>query len=120
MKSILTIPRSALIKSIRNIHGKSVDEFSRRSSIAGYQSENHKVKTDDGYILTLHRLLPQSKTASKGSAFLMHGLFRNSADFIASGSKIALAYYLSDHGYEAQILKRAREAKHKVERILEV
>lgn len=79
-----------------------VDDISHRLKHAGYRGEEHKVKTDDGYILKIHRVLPKKHTAHKGSAFLMHGLFRNSSDFLATGPKTALAYYLADHGYDGK------------------
>ena len=102
MMTFLSIPRSGISFSTRNFHVSALnlaDEFSRRSKSAGYESESHKVKTKDGYILTLHRLLPKPQPAFKGSAFLMHGLYRNSTDFIAAGPNKSLAYLLSDNGY---------------------
>lgn len=78
----------------------AVDEVSHAVKNAGYRAESHKVKTEDGFILKVHRVLPKKNSIERGSAFLMHGLFRNSSDFLASGPKIALAYYLADHGYD--------------------
>lgn len=87
------------------------DDVSNALSKAGYRGECHKVKTEDGYILKLHRVLPKKHSVHKGSAFLMHGMYRCSTDYLASGPKIALAYYLADHGYDVW-LGNARGTKH--------
>lgn len=79
------------------------DSFTHTVENAGYRSESHKLKTEDGYILKLHRVLPKKHSSHKGSAFLMHGLFRDSSDFLATGPKTALGYYLADHGYDGKI-----------------
>lgn len=76
------------------------DAVTERIKSAGYQGECHETKTDDGYILKIHRILPKQNCDIKGSAFLMHGLFRNATDFLSSGPKTALAYYLADNGYD--------------------
>merc|ERR1711915_679625 len=46
----------------------------------GYGCEVHKVPTEDGYILTLHRILPKNwTTASNGvPVLLQHGLLSSS------------------------------------------
>lgn len=77
-----------------------VDEVSYAIRDAGYRGESYMTKTEDGYVLKIHRVLPRKHSTQKGQAFLMHGLFRNSSDFIATGPKIALAYYLADNGYD--------------------
>lgn len=84
----------------KTISDRHEDEVSNAVKNAGYRGEVHKVKTVDGYALKVHRILPAKQSVHKGTAFLMHGLFRNSSDFIATGPKIALAYYLADHGYD--------------------
>lgn len=82
----------------RSFH--DADSVTERIKVAGYQGEYHRTKTDDGYVLKIHRVLPKQHSDFKGSAFLMHGLFRNATDFISSGPKTALAYYLADNGFD--------------------
>jgi len=88
-----------------------VDEFSHVVNVAGYRSESHRVKTEDGYILKVHRLPPSKHSVQRGSVFLMHGLYRNSADFLASGPNNCLTYYLADNGYDVW-LGNARGTKY--------
>lgn len=91
----------SVIHQARRIH-YGVDEVTHKIKSAGYHGESHKVKTDDGYLLKLHRVVSKKPLDYKGSVLMMHGLFRSSADWLASGSKIALAYYLADHGYDGK------------------
>ena len=65
---------------------------------AGYPVESHDVVTEDGYILTLHRI-PASNQSS-GVVFLQHGLMSSSADWVLSGPHHALAYQLAQAGYD--------------------
>lgn len=71
---------------------------------AGYQGEAHRVETEDGYLLKVHRLLPKTKDKqSEGQpVFLMHGILATAADFLVTGPEIALAYLLADSGYDGR------------------
>ncbi|CAG5053917.1 unnamed protein product [Parnassius apollo] len=72
-------------------------------ALHGYISESHTITTDDGYILTLHRI-PNSKNVGAPSprktALLHHGLLGSSADWVIPGPGKGLAYLLSDAGYD--------------------
>ncbi|XP_066249516.1 lipase 3-like [Euwallacea similis] len=66
-----------------------------------YPVEIHRTTTDDGYVLTLHRI-PHSKTSStapKGTVLLMHGLLCSSADWVVLEKK-SLAFILADAGFD--------------------
>ncbi|XP_015121087.1 lipase 3-like [Diachasma alloeum] len=63
---------------------------------AGYVLDEHIIETDDGYLLTLHRL----RNESGSPIFLQHGLLSSSADWFSLGKEKALAYLLSDLGYD--------------------
>lgn len=73
-------------------------------ALHGYNSESHTVVTDDGYILTVHRI-PYSRYAlntssPKKTVLLHHGLLGSSADWVIPGPGKGLAYVLSDAGYD--------------------
>ncbi|XP_029169361.1 lipase 3-like isoform X2 [Nylanderia fulva] len=64
---------------------------------AGYPAEAHVVTTEDGYLLTLHRI-PGSNNSLP--ILLQHGLLCSSADWVFLGKGKALAYLLADQGYD--------------------
>ncbi|XP_055901807.1 lipase 3-like [Eupeodes corollae] len=73
----------------------------------GYPFEEHSVETSDGYILGVHRIpyspKPKVKVPSKKPrpvVFLMHGLLASSSDWVLLGPETALAFQLSDAGYD--------------------
>lgn len=66
----------------------------------GYPSEAHVVLTEDGYLLTLHRIPGKMNSPP---VLLQHGLLGSSADWVLSGPKKALGFILADHGYDVWI-----------------
>eukprot|EP00092_Neocalanus_flemingeri_P040675 GFUD01044286.1.p1 GENE.GFUD01044286.1~~GFUD01044286.1.p1 ORF type:complete len:433 (+),score=113.78 GFUD01044286.1:321-1619(+) len=81
-------------------HSKPTDEM---IIDAGYPSETHTVVTDDGYILTLHRIphdVGGTYNRTRPVVFLQHGLLSSSADWVVTGPGKALAFLLSDQGYD--------------------
>ena len=60
-----------------------------------------QVVTEDGYILTVHRI-PQYSGHSP-PVFLQHGLMSSSADWVLTGPHHALAFLLSDAGNDLTI-----------------
>jgi len=73
----------------------------------GYKVEEHFVQTKDGFILGLHRMLPQEgshcdgeRADSKGVVFFQHGFMQNSEAFIVRGPGKSLPYILVDLGYD--------------------
>ncbi|KAG5311345.1 LIP3 Lipase, partial [Pseudoatta argentina] len=63
---------------------------------AGYPAEAHIVQTEDGYLLTLHRI-PGNK---KLPMLLQHGLLGSSADWVIPGKDKGFAFILADRGYD--------------------
>ena len=59
----------------------------------GYPAETHQVVTEDGYILTMHRI-PYTKsspqTDKRPAVYIQHGLTSSSADWLVAGPKKAL------------------------------
>lgn len=72
------------------------DEFLQIIYKNGYDGTRFEVETRDGYYLGLHKI--NSKNYNGKNVLLMHGLYRNSIDYIATGKEIALAYFLADQG----------------------
>ncbi|XP_033217072.1 lipase 3-like isoform X2 [Belonocnema kinseyi] len=69
----------------------------------GYHPESHEVKTDDGYLLTLHRICGKSENPvcqDKPVVFLQHGILSSSSDWVVMGPSNGLGYLLADAGYD--------------------
>ncbi|KOB72805.1 Acid lipase-2 [Operophtera brumata] len=73
-------------------------------ALHGYHAESHTVVTEDGYILTIHRIPFAKKASSKISpqktVLLHHGLLGSSADWIIPGPRKGLPYILAELGYD--------------------
>ncbi|XP_015184619.1 PREDICTED: uncharacterized protein LOC107070697 [Polistes dominula] len=63
----------------------------------GYPSEGHTISTEDGYLLTLHRIPGKLKSHP---ILLQHGLLSSSADWVLTGPRKSLAFILADYGYD--------------------
>ncbi|XP_063697759.1 lipase 3-like [Culicoides brevitarsis] len=75
----------------------------------GYPAEVHEVTTQDGYVLTLHRIpkSPKTKNSTKSSPILfVHGIGVSGSLFIVPIPSVdkGIAYMLSDAGYDIWIL----------------
>lgn len=70
----------------------------------GYPVEQHKVTTEDGYILELHRIphgLNNANETNKPAVLLQHGLLCSSADWVNNGGpESSLGFLLADRGYD--------------------
>ncbi|EFN60341.1 Lipase 3 [Camponotus floridanus] len=65
---------------------------------AGYPVETHVITTEDGYLLTLHRIPGGNDSLP---VLLLHGMISSSADWVVLGKNKAFAYYLlADQGYD--------------------
>jgi lysosomal acid lipase/cholesteryl ester hydrolase len=62
----------------------------------GYPAETHTVTTEDGYILTMHRIpySPKSPAAPNTPVvFLQHGLLGSSSDWVILGPNKSLCEF---------------------------
>lgn len=72
----------------------------------GFQFEEHKFHTGDGFLLHMHRIYKKEFQQSKSNnnhlfepIILQHGLFQSSGIFITNEEK-SLAFYLASQGYD--------------------
>ncbi|CAG9134874.1 unnamed protein product [Plutella xylostella] len=82
----------------------SIDTFLNATEICekyGYEVEEHTVTTEDGYMLTLHRVLGTENTTSNGKVvLLMHGIMDSADSWVLQGKDQALAFILADEGFD--------------------
>lgn len=69
---------------------------------AGYPAEAHIVTTEDGYLLTVHRI--PGRTGSR-AVFLQHGLLESSADWIITGREKSLGIFEINYHHILSVIK---------------
>lgn len=74
--------------------------FRQQVEAQGLLFEQHQVTTDDGYILTVHRI--KARTTQRGARvlFLQHGIFSRAETWISNTPEHAVAYILANAGYD--------------------
>ncbi|CAK1553107.1 unnamed protein product [Leptosia nina] len=83
------------VEGAPHVHMNATDLLRNRN----YNVEEHSVQTDDGYILTMFRVLPKQVTDEKRPVvFLMHGLLGSADDWLLMDK--SLTYMLVDAGFE--------------------
>lgn len=72
----------------------------------GFESEEHQVTTEDGYILTMHRVYKKNQegdasNTQKGKAvFMQHGFLDSSLLWVINEPDYAPAFMLANEGYD--------------------
>ena len=64
----------------------------------GFKFERHQVKTEDGYILEMHRVF-KDKSSQKPAIFIQHGILSNSEAFVLHKEKSA-AFKFANEGFD--------------------
>ena len=74
---------------------------------AGFQFEEHKIQTDDGYILTAQRIPGRLKEVRGGSpkqpVQLQHGVIDQGGTWFFNEASKSLALQLADEGYDVWV-----------------
>jgi len=69
----------------------------------GYPAEKHEVITEDGYIITIHRVphgRGQTSNGSRPVVYLQHGLLSSSASWVVNFPDQSPGFLLADAGYD--------------------
>lgn len=94
-----SIPEKRPFKKALGYYEDSYLNFTELTTKYGYRTETHNVVTDDGYILTMFRLLP--KCSPRGFPILMmHGIYDTSDEYILTGPETGLGYVLSNNCFD--------------------
>lgn len=67
---------------------------------AGFPLEVHKATTEDGYVLTMHRINDNNRPSQKPPILLQHGLWSSSDDWVAPGPEKSLGFLLARNGFD--------------------
>ncbi|XP_019450658.1 PREDICTED: triacylglycerol lipase 2-like isoform X1 [Lupinus angustifolius] len=72
----------------------------------GYTCQEHKVTTEDGYILSLQRMPAglSGKTAYKPPVLLLHGVFIDAVVWVFNSPNESLAFILADNGFDVWLV----------------
>lgn len=74
--------------------------FTELTNKYGYSTEEHIITTDDGYLLTVFRILSKCDQVLKYPILLVHGIVDTSDAWILTGPKSGLGYVLSNNCYD--------------------
>lgn len=91
LSNITTLP---ITQKINNATG-----FVEIATKYGYKTEEHEVKTEDGYILILHRIPPRDNCVKKTPIFMLHGILQTSGSWLGVG-EISPGFIVSDDCYD--------------------
>ncbi|CAG9783225.1 unnamed protein product [Diatraea saccharalis] len=96
------IPEARDLKRALGLNEDSYLNFTELTTKYGYKSEEHTVTTEDGYILTIFKILSKCDDNSSQSypILLMHGLIDSSDVFIVAGAEFGLGYVLARNCYD--------------------
>ena len=67
---------------------------------SGFLFEDHKVTTDDGYILTLFRIRSKNFESGSPAVLLQHGIFDTADAWVMHDADKAPAFVLASQGYD--------------------
>ncbi|KAK7863251.1 hypothetical protein R5R35_001461 [Gryllus longicercus] len=102
-------PAKAVVRAVRAAAPELFVNLTQRLSSWGYPLETHTVRTEDGYLLTVHRI-PHGRAGANASApapaagrppvLLQHGIISCSEYWVLGGPDNAPALLLADQGYD--------------------
>jgi len=102
IKEAVRLGRGSLEASKVVSGGETIDKKNTIQLIheAGYKTEEYKLVTEDGYMLTVQRIVADRIVPNKPVVFLQHGLLCSSSDWVFNGKNESLGFILADAGYD--------------------
>lgn len=94
------LPEARELKKALGYNEDTYFNFTELTSKYGYQSEEHTITTDDGYILKSFRILPKCNGNKLYPILLMHGILDTSDVWIIPGEEVGIGYILAANCYD--------------------
>ncbi|XP_053618551.1 lipase 1-like [Plodia interpunctella] len=93
----INLPINAEVKEYLGYPTDSLLNFTELTAKYGYNTQEHTVITEDGYVLKLFRIVKNGKCFNKSlPVVLMHGLLLSADAWIDAGPGAGLAYLIAD------------------------
>lgn len=92
-------------ENLRNLKSKipQCDVSLFRKGVPNLDVEEHKIETDDGYIITTFRVKPKNDKTdpnTKPTVLLMHGVASDGHTFFTNGPGLGIGHLLVEHGFD--------------------
>ncbi|CAH2100276.1 unnamed protein product [Euphydryas editha] len=97
------LPDTRPLKKALGFYEDTYLNFTELTTKYGYPSEKHTVLTEDGYLLTVFRILPRCTDKRKIPVILGHGVIDSSDAWILTGPKTGFGYILSNNCYDVWV-----------------
>ncbi|KAJ8734244.1 hypothetical protein PYW07_014795 [Mythimna separata] len=96
-----SLPQKRQLKKSLGFNEDVYLNFTELTDKYKYPTEVHTVTTEDGYILTVFRILPKCSDGVKPyPVFALHGIFDTADMWIATGTRTGLGYVLASNCYD--------------------
>lgn len=95
-----SLPENRELKQALGFSEDSYLNFTELATKYQYVTEEHTAVTEDGYILTIFRILSKCNYVKQHPVLLLHGIFDSADLWIIAGRKKGLAYILSDNCFD--------------------
>lgn len=95
-----SIPENRALKQALGYNEDTYLNFTELTAKYKYDTQEHKVVTQDGYILTVFRILSKCDRVKQHPVLLLHGIFDSADLWIIAGTNKGLAYILSNNCFD--------------------
>ncbi|KOB67911.1 Lipase [Operophtera brumata] len=98
-----SIPENRALKQALGYQEDTYLNFTELTSKYKYTTQEHEVVTEDGYILTIFRILSKCDQVKQHPVLLLHGIFDSADLWIIAGREKGLAYILSNNCFDVWV-----------------
>ncbi|XP_054257102.1 lipase 1-like [Macrosteles quadrilineatus] len=102
ISAVLMLVTSLVLTNPAAANSRAMEKMNTMAllNMYGWRSEEHRITTEDGYILPLHRIVSKKSKNKKPPVLLQHGILGASDMWILRGSDKDLPFVLAKAGYD--------------------